>query len=510
MKKGLAITLFCLMVACFPGIVFGGYTSCGTNCYYANSTSSVDVLSAIDAAEAASGGIVQIPAGSSIYTTGVAKMLTKDIKIVGSGQTSTVITDRTDNNTGSAFKFTINGNVRFELSNMKFISKTGLSPNGTLNIRGTSTTVIVHDMTFDMIGITGGRMVSWGSYNDTTQGGGVFYRCSWNNFTNTSQGIGLFGKAYPYWDGNPSWGSDKIKYIEDCTFNFTGGLADGAFDAYAGAKGVFRYNRVIGTLVGWHGNDSVKDYSAHSFEIYNNTFTSPTVRGTAIGIRGGTALIYNNSIDPNFRQTFTLGHYRGCASFMQSAFGWTSGWCKYGYPGDGSYDASGYLCKQQPGTSGADGLTNWPVIEWNNSHNGGTNNMSFAHNGNFIPPLCTSTHTQLDYVKEERDFINHSTCTDGIDNDDDGRTDMNDIQCATFWDNNLKIAKDYKPLVYPHPLTGLPAATSGTVPTNTTNTTTVSATTPDKTTISAITSTTKTTVTNNPSVKKIKKKVFNR
>ena len=373
---------------------------------------------------------------------------------MGSGQTATIITDRTDNNTGSAFKFTVNGNVRFELSNMKFISKAGLNPNGTLNISGTSTSVIAHDMTFDMTGITGGRMVAWGSPNDVTQGGGVFHKCAWYNSTNTSQGISLFGKAYPYWVDNPSWGSDKIKYIENCTFDFSGGLADGALDAFAGAKGVFRYNKVIGTLVGWHGNDSVKDYSAHSFEIYNNTFTSPSVRGTAIGLRGGTALIYNNSIDANFRQTFTLGHYRGCASWWKTTFGMTSGWCAYGYPGDGSYDASGYLCKQQPGTSGADGLTNWPVIEWNNSHNGGTNNMSFAHNINFIPPLCTSTYTQLDYVKEERDFINHSTCSDGADNDGDGNTDMSDSQCAAFWDNNLQKAKNYTPLPYPHWLTG--------------------------------------------------------
>lgn len=494
MRTFFKMILLCFLMACSPVIVLGAYSSCGSNCYLAKTPSAADVQSAIDAAIAASGGTVQIPAGSATYSTGVAKTITKDLKIIGAGQGSTIIKDSTG--TGSGFSFRIDDAVRFEMAHMKLIGKTGLNTNSTLEIKGTSPSVVVHDMYFDGTGMTGGRLVLWGAY-DSTQGGGVFYKCTWYNPTGTGQGISLFGKAAPYWVDNPSWGSDKIKYIESCTFEFTGGMGDGALDAYYGAKGVFRYNKVIGTSIGWHGNDSSK--SAHSFEIYNNTFSSPLYASRSIGIRGGTALIYNNVFDSNYSSKFLLSHYRGCASWWQKTFGWTSGWCANGYPGDGSYDASGYRCQQQPGTTGADGMTNWPVIEWNNSHNGGVNNMGFEHNVNFIAPACTSPYTQKDYVKEERDFLSHSTCSDGVDNDGDGNVDMSDGQCATFWDSSLKRAQNYTPLPYPHPLTGWqavampsPATEPAPQPTESTATTT--------TTIRKI----------NPAGKIIVKKIFNR
>lgn len=482
------VFFLCLLVVFSPSLVFGGYTSCGSNCYLANTPSASDVQSAISAADSAYGGEVRIPAGSATYSSNVTlwSALNHDLKITGAGQgeNGTIITDRTTS--GSAFSFYVNGTTRFELSNLKLISKAGANPDGTLSVRGTSPNVVVHDMTFDMTGINGGRMVSWGNPNDETSGGGVFYNCTWYNPTSSAQGIGLYGKRSPFWVDNPDWGSAATKYIENSTFNFAGGMGDGALDAYAGAKGVFRYNRVIGTMIGWHGNDSVALWSGHSFEIYNNTFSSPSYRVfTGIMIRGGTALIYSNTFDSNYPSTFLLSHYRGCGSWWLATWG-TNKWCRNGYPGDGSYDASGYPCQQQPGTTGAGGLTNWPVMEWNNSHNGGANNMGFANNANFVAPLCTSPYTQKDHVKEERDFLNHSTCSDGIDNDGDGNVDMGDSQCATFWDGNLKKAQNYTPLQYPHPLRGL--TTSGTSsPATTDVVTTTSTTTP--TTIVAGTST---------------------
>ena len=466
MKILFRIIFLCLILACSPSHVFGGYVSCGTNCYKADSVSQEDVQAAI-AAATASGGEVRIPAGTATYTTTFsvwsAPKLKNDLNIVGAGQGVTVIKDGTNSSSGAVFAFEVNGAVRFEMSGMTLISKTGTNSSGSLFIRGTSKSVLVHNMTFDMTGITGGRMVTWGTQNDSSQGGGVFYVCTWNNPTNTSQGISFHGMTSPFWVDDPSWGSANTKYVENCFFNYLAGPGDGAFDAYNGAKAVFRYNKVFGTSVGWHGNDS--GISGHSFEIYKNEFTSLLNPIFAMHIRGGTALIYDNTFSGAYPKYFVLAVYRGCQSYWLKTWAATKGntWCAYGFPGDGSSDESGYPCKQQPGTTGAEGLTNWPVIEWNNSHGGGVNNMGFAENKNFTPPMCTSTYTQRNYIKEERDFLNHSTCSDGVDNDGNGSSDMSDSRCATFWDNVNNKAKNYTPLTYPHPLR-LSATTTVTPP----------------------------------------------
>lgn len=387
-------------------LAFGGYKSCGTNCYLADTPSSADVQAAIDAAEAARGGTVNIPAGTVTYTTRVGDLFTAikhDLKIVGAGNgmSGTVITDRTSGE--QVFAFRIDGSTKFEISNMRLISKTGANTDGTLSIRGTSISQIVHDITFDMTGINGGRMVTWGNPNDANQGGGVFYYCTWNNPTNTGQGISLFGKTSPDWVGNPSWGSASNKYIEDCTFNFTGGQGDGAFDAYSGAKAVFRYNTLVGTSVGWHGNDS--STSAHSFEIYNNTFTATSSQSFAINIRGGTALIYNNTFDSHYPTTITLSHYRSC-----QALGIDGQLCDNtgggGAAHDGNSDVTGYMCYQQPGATGSNGITSSPLYQWNNTS--GSSAMTFGYNGNFVNPRCGHTYDMRDHVKVNRDYFNSS------------------------------------------------------------------------------------------------------
>lgn len=52
-----------LLVLFWASPAWAGYTSCGTHCYQADTTGSADVQAALDASQAASGGIVMIPAG---------------------------------------------------------------------------------------------------------------------------------------------------------------------------------------------------------------------------------------------------------------------------------------------------------------------------------------------------------------------------------------------------------------------------------------------------------------
>lgn len=424
-----------IIVLLLPSIVFAGYTSCGTNCYHADTATYTDVQAALDAANNASGGTVQIPDGNVTYTTRAGwfdTAIRHDLKIVGTwnGTSGTTITDGTSDE--QVFWFRVDGTTKFELCNLKLISKTGTNTNSTLNIHGTSPNVLVHDMYFDMTGINGGRMVLLGNPNDASPTYGVISRCTFYNPAGVGQGISVEGDSAGtsgIWESGTTYGSAAALYIEGNTFNFTKGPGDGAFDAYDGAKIVFRYNTVIGTQVGWHGNDSAG--SAHSAEVYNNAFTSAASSINFIGnLRGGTALIHNNTTDSSYATGMTLALYRTC-----EAMGRDGKICQ----GAGTYDgnevlrggAGGYPCYQQPGTSGTTGTDLSPIFAWNNKKNG-TTDITFSNNANFLNPACGETYAQSDYVQINRDYCEHDNTT----------------ACGSF------SSFAYTPYTCPHPLAG--------------------------------------------------------
>lgn len=109
-------------------------------------------------------------------------------------------------------------------------------------------------------------------------------------------------------DGSAAWnrdltlGTNKAIYFEDSTFNMANG-AESVFDAYTGARLVFRYSQFTNTGTnggaapfGVHGTDSGTLRSTFSYELYNCTvtnngsYTMPTAQ-----LRGGTGAIHDNT-----------------------------------------------------------------------------------------------------------------------------------------------------------------------------------------------------------------------
>ena len=132
------------------------------------------------------------------------------------------------------------------------------------------------------------------------------------------QGIAVFGSGtrvgYPF--ARPySLGSSSYVFIEDNIFQFGGGH-DGALDAYGGARYVFRYNTVTGTLVGHHGADSGGYRGVHSFELYGNTFDRTGFSGNERGFsfRSGSGVIYDNEWSGSYRN-FHLSNYRSGGTY---------------------------------------------------------------------------------------------------------------------------------------------------------------------------------------------------
>ena len=405
--------------------------------YTAVDGSDTEVQDCVNAADAASGGEVRIPAGTATWATGVSKTLTHNLTISGAGQSSTIITGGSST---ALFSLTAPSGVTLKISDMKLISGSYNRTDGLMFINGVNNNKIISNIYFDFTGATAGRALWF-------YGNGVIYGCTFY-MSNYGQGIsfrsGLAEGDYNYWYGNPSFGTVNEAYVENCTFNFPNSAGDGAFDAYSGAKIAFRYNTVIGTNIGWHGNDSSP--GAHSAEVYNNVFTDPNNKTAfTINIRGGTAVIWGNSFDSNFGSSFDLSLYRSCDSGGYDPDSICNGSGTRDFNGA---DPTGYPCYQQIGTTGTSGLTNWPIIEWDNNYGSGTNNMQFGLNGNFLGQSCINyghgaIYDMSDHVKEGRDYINHNTCVG-----------VNSEFCNTWWDDVNKKAKNYTPYTYPHPLRG--------------------------------------------------------
>jgi hypothetical protein len=436
--------------------------------YTAVDVSVAEVQSCINAADAAAGGTVQIPAGTSTWTTALASTnFSHDIIIQGAGTggtgtspsgTYTAITglmaDAMFNNVRA------DGTISLTIKDMRLIMSTGVT--ATISIRGTSLKKIIKNIYFDMSGKSTGRAVIFGSGGDATQGGGVVTGCYFYNPTGTGQDITPWGNvegSYAYWNGNPQFGTANATYIEGCTFDHgEGGFADGVMDAKAGVRMVFRYNEVKGSGVGWHGYDSSS--AAHSVEVYRNNFTNGSYY-PVFHARSGTALIWGNRADSSYGAKHDLMYYRACAATDVNSppVCGSTGQCA----GDGGVDQcvgsgnhAGYRCYQQPGSTGDNGITQWPMIEWDNIQGGGaTANMTFGWDSCKASVCAPETFSCDDLFQAKRDYINHDTCVG-----DGGAF------CLNWWDDVNKKGKlngsTYTAYTCPHPLTGLTGSCSST------------------------------------------------
>jgi hypothetical protein len=197
-------------------------------------------------------------------------------------------------------------------------------------------------------------------------------------------------------------------------------MCDGAFDAYIGAKFVFRHNAVMGTNIGWHGADSGLR-SPRLFEVYQNTLnnTGPA-QYTAIRARGGTGVVWGNTISGNYNSFFILSAYRADPSYS-SAVG------PLGSNVDGNFDSTHYPLLDQIGRGSFPANTPWPnlssytpaqyealdpMYQWGNNFNGNTSPTAGAD----LPSQSAT------FIQPGRDY----------------------------YDNTPK--PGYTPLVYPHPL----------------------------------------------------------
>jgi len=357
-------------------------------------------------ANASDGDIVLVPGGNCTWTAPVT-IVSKAISVIGQGIDQTVIIDGTGASWGQT-PFWVKGieGKNFRISGFTMKAGEIADANGLLFIEGSSKQFRIDNCKF-IIGISRAIRIQGFTY-------GLIDNCVFLAPNNGSvQGITIVGDGDAAWERPLTLGSANAVYVEDCTFEYSF-LNDGVLDAYNGARYVFRNNKVSGTNIGHHGMDSGGYRSTHSFEIYNNTFTTSFTIFRGAGSRGGTGVYFQNTWNGPYQASIHLTYYRSCCSRPTDCSNW--GRCDGSNPLDTNSDPTGYPCMDQPGITTGQVLS--PTYSWDNLTNGVPSKIVLND------VFGCSGPSMLDHVKENRDYY-----------------------------NNIK-KPDYNPFVYPHPLRG--------------------------------------------------------
>ena len=223
--------------------------------------------------------------------------------------------------------------------------------------------------------------------------------------------------------GDGSWaepltlGTEKAVYVEDCVFVDPDPIGAGAMDVFDGGRVVFRHNRA--TFFATHGTESSgRRRGARSYEIYGNTFNAGSLVAvyTAINLRGGTGVIYDNRFKGDYTAVINVQNFRDTAPYHP--WGQCNGSSLYD---ENQLGRAGYACLDQVGRSTGVLLSGdiplpmiWPeqarepLYQWGNTKNGVAN-----------PTIQSSSRN----IRANRDFINN------------------------------EVKPGYTPFPYPHPLT---------------------------------------------------------
>lgn len=123
--------------------------------------------------------------------------------------------------------------------------------------------------------------------------GTLIDHCTITGVVGNHEWIFTRGPADAWQTNSPIGTSQQDVFVEDCTFNTMG-----YSDANSNARHVFRFNTINGNIK-LDGHGVASNSPARSFrsvEYYNNTWTSSAMSfAAAIEIRGGTAMVFNNS-----------------------------------------------------------------------------------------------------------------------------------------------------------------------------------------------------------------------
>lgn len=283
--------------------------------YTAASCSQADVNAIVNGPThtAVDGDIIEIPAGTCTWTSGISAPGNIGISIIGAGAASLTITV---NFTGaSAFSFSPQyGNSLTRISAMTLVPS-GTTPNRSpITIAGTCTASGCPNARVDHIAlpsswsacpIADSSFVAWDNafgVLDHNTVGDVLGSANGVDFVNVNhsawEGTGAYGDNS--WATAGTMGSDQAVYLEDNTFNYAFGTD---VDRTGGGRLVCRFNTFNSpwnvSACGGHGTETTgRMRGLRQMEAYGNTVTCTNASNgcdALWGFRSGTGVVFGNS-----------------------------------------------------------------------------------------------------------------------------------------------------------------------------------------------------------------------
>lgn len=380
------ILIIFLLILFFPNFSFAATI-------FAKSCKQEDVQAAIDQAQ--DGDTVLVPEGECVWGNSIR--LNKSLTLKGKGTAKTKIIDETGNNWEQSpiWAYPIYSKV-IRITGFTFKRTKDFSDSfGTIYIGGNDNIFRIDNCEFTNAIVMRAFITNGKTY-------GVVDHCSFNE-----AGYLIMDTVDESWTRPMSFGTSEAVFIEDNTFNMTCTNCDMG-DAQYGARVVFRNNKVYRGIIENHGMDSVLR-SCLQMEIYNNSFVAdlnqPQV-WNAIGFRGGTGVVFNNTFTGNYYLPLRVTNYRSCCyagaactPFPNPPFGT----CDGTNPLDGNTEPKeiykGWPCKDQVGRG--TNQTSEPLYEWNNTKDGSDVDIIVTNTWSG----CNDPQPS-DHMKENRDYFN--------------------------------------------------------------------------------------------------------
>ncbi len=277
----------------------------------AASVAQADVAAAISSAS--NGDTVTIPAGTATWTSGIA--FSKSLIIKGAGRGVTNINYGWTTGTRKFFQWTTQPTGDHKILDISFGYVNGTSDTyGYIELLGSSQSV--HIERCDFTDLPGSNITCYGTVS------GVIADCTFTLAANSRAVMFFNGNNTSYgdpaWNVAVDWGGPTAMYVEDCAMNRAIGQSIyGAHDGWMGARSVLRYNTYYNCNVASHGTESGNRYrSTRSMEIYNNTITLPNSAPTVFHFRGGTGVVYDNTVTGTATSVIALSNYRSFGNFQ--------------------------------------------------------------------------------------------------------------------------------------------------------------------------------------------------
>lgn len=279
------------------------------------------------------GDIIVLPAGTATWgnssrpNQGVIYIIT-NVTVIGQGDSTVITLDNTGktyaNGVIAVWSAATFARMKIVGSNVNPVTAFQVSPftvpTNASDAYAAPAAGVVFNGGFRLTDITyvGGTSDGYFAYISSGVNYGIIDNCRISGGTGSAELIFGRGPTNAWQTNAPLGGANNI-FIENCTFGGSGYVCD----ANSNANFVVRFNTINGAnKADGHGLASnTPPRSVRSMEIYNNQWTGGGISATAIEVRGGTAMIFDN--------TSSLA---GAGDrFYLTEYGYQSTWANFGF-----------------------------------------------------------------------------------------------------------------------------------------------------------------------------------